>query len=127
MEVIKKDLSLANLSQEECIEALRAPLRDALETLNPLPPDTPAICAMIMELDIPSILGCIVSKVQLIELVGECVNTIANYERKRNKQKSSSSMASSSSKPPNKTKSKPRPSEQMEIEPMGDHDVSKKN
>ena len=127
VEMIKKDLSLASLSPEECTDALRGPLREALETLDPLPPDTPAICSMSMELDTQSILGCIVSKGQLIGLVEDCLDTITTYQMTHNKQKSSSSMATSSLKPPNTKKSKPRPSEQMETEPMGDHDVSKTN
>ena len=126
VETIRKDLALDSLSPEDCTEVLYRPLREAVESIIPPPPNIPAVCSMILETDTPSIVGCLVSKNLLIELVEECLETILNYERAHNRQGATLNSSASADRPP-KPKSNTRPSEQMDTEPMGGHDVSKTN
>ena len=81
---IKEELALDSLSSEDCMEVLYKPLREAVESIVPPPPNIPAICSMILETDTPSVLGCIVSRNLLIGLVEDCLDTIQRYERDHN-------------------------------------------
>jgi hypothetical protein len=126
VEKIREELELDSLSPEDCTEVLYRPLREAVDAIIPPPPNIPVVCSMILETGSPSVVGCIVSKNLLFELVEECLETILSYEKAQNRQGATLNRSAAADRPP-KPKTKARPSEQMDTEPMGGHDVSKTN